>query len=126
MKQEEILEGNKLIAKFMGHERKESVSVWVRYTHWTIEPFGYFDDSDLRYHLSFDWLMPVISKIEKCGCIVEINYSLCCMCRICVIAPNDQKSFNIINDDNDTLKTPIDAVYASVTDFIKYYNSQSK
>jgi len=69
--------------------------------------------------------MPVLEKIEQIGCIIEISYSLVCMCRICVIGKKHEKAFNIINDNNGGLE-PIIAIYKSVVEFIKWYNQNTK
>lgn len=45
--------------------RKENnLGVWFDIKSWHIEPYGYFNDSDLRYHSSWDWLMPVWKKVS--------------------------------------------------------------
>ena len=54
MSNEEIIEGNKLIAEFMGKEIRDHL---------------YNDAVKWKYHLSWDWLMPVIEKISK----IEFN-----------------------------------------------------
>ena len=124
MKEISVIEGNKLIAEFMGNNRNDSDFGFMRKKHYEIAPFGYFDEEQLKYHSSWDWVMTVISKIEKYGCIVEINFSLCCMCRICVIKRSFESGCNFINDDNG-LDNPIQAVYKSVIEFIAWYNTQS-
>lgn len=67
MKKQEIIEGNKLIASFMGghlsnHPELNGVQVWSGYE--LIE--GRLNlPSTLKYHSSWDWLMQVVEKIEK-------------------------------------------------------------
>ena len=62
MTQEEIIEGNKLIAEFMGYELAGPGF-----------PSGYFVNNDyfhfenLKFHTSWNWLMPVVEKIESLG-----------------------------------------------------------
>jgi len=54
-------ENNKLIAKFMGYEsyqfRNHTVFIYEEDNHRT--------DIDLHYHKDWNWLMPVVEKIEK-------------------------------------------------------------
>ena len=55
------MENNKLIAEFMGVSQGE-------HTHFMVEPFAlesYANVDDLKYHISWDWLMPVIEKIYQ-------------------------------------------------------------
>lgn len=62
-----IIEGNKLIAEFTGFVRNKPVGTigsYGRKKDWHIDLFGWFDDEDLKYHTSWDWLMPVIDKIS--------------------------------------------------------------
>lgn len=60
------VEGNVLIAVFDGHIRNDGYSGdFSRFKHWNIEPYGWFDDVDLKYHSSWDWLMPVVEKIRN-------------------------------------------------------------
>ena len=50
---------NKLIAEFMGVPQGE-------HTHFMVEPFAlesYANVDDLKYDISWNWLMPVIEKI---------------------------------------------------------------
>ena len=51
---------NKLIAEFMEVPQG-------KHTHFMVEPFAlesYADDDDLKYDISWDWLMPVLKKIN--------------------------------------------------------------
>ena len=85
LKEEEIKEGNALIASFM--RIKEIKSTYDSYggkqpyyktNHELYESTKgsvysksglaiYFFNNSSRYHSSFDWLMPVVEKIEKLG-----------------------------------------------------------
>lgn len=59
MTQEEITSGNKIIAEFIGlHFHKVG---WVDATH--ID--GNYECEELKYHSSWDWIMPVVEKICK-------------------------------------------------------------
>ena len=62
MNQQEIIEGNKLIAEFMGAKM-----VVENYHGINIIEFPDKSTKDLRglrYHSSWDWLMPVVEKIH--------------------------------------------------------------
>ena len=63
MTDKEILDGNKLVAEFMG------AKMWVENYHGiNIIKFpneSTFDLFGLKYHSSWDWLMPVIGKITS-------------------------------------------------------------
>tara|TARA_R110000823_G_scaffold109536_1_gene229255 strand:+ start:35 stop:310 length:276 start_codon:yes stop_codon:yes gene_type:complete len=54
------MKDNKLIAEFMDVPKSS-------HTHFMIEPFSlesYADVDDLKYDISWDWLMPVIEEID--------------------------------------------------------------
>lgn len=126
MTNEEIINGNKLIAEFMGYEKTIYSDVFNGDLYALDVSNGeIYTISQMQYHASWDWIMPVVEKIEQKGCIVEISYSLVCMCRICVIWEKHEKAFNIINDNNGGLE-PIIAIYKSVVEFIKWYNRNTK
>ena len=126
MTNEEIIEGNKLIAKVMGGKFRKSKDKNALDKYFDLKDKGYFYyENEICYHASWDWIMPVLEKIEQIGCIIEISYSLVCMCRICVIGKKHEKAFNIINDNNGGLE-PIIAIYKSVVEFIKWYNQNTK
>jgi hypothetical protein len=74
-------ENNRLIAEFMGYEFKlvknptidvDGVS-HIKDEATVIDGKLYFDNN-LRYHSSWDWLMPVVEKIETIGFTFEKNY----------------------------------------------------
>jgi len=129
MKQNEILEGNKLIAEFMGMHIKESVDL---YEHWIYpeskSPFKHrnftLDPSDLEYHLSWDWLIPAVEKIEKfdngvCSVLITGN--------ACDIAFSTK--YNMQGEDYDAPNfikikgSKISSAWSTVVDFIKWHNS---
>ena len=101
MTQEEILEGNELIAKFIGRNKS-------------------YDERDRIYHYdtSWDWLMPVVEKIESLGWDIEIIKNSCAI--RCGNKPNRFFETLTICD----LK--MEAVWSSIVKFIKWYNQQVK
>ena len=111
------IENNKLIAVFMGwiiplpienakycREDLDTENVWV-----SVE--------DLKFHSSWDWLMPVIEKIESLG--YEWSY----LNHVAVITDNGFKQHfrDISFADESRLK----ATYNVVVEFIKWYNAQA-
>lgn len=58
MKAEEIKEGNILIAKFMGAEIRDTKHYPIKLNDDEYYPEG------LKYHSSWDWLMPVVERIN--------------------------------------------------------------
>lgn len=108
MTQQEIIENNKLITEFM------EINTSISHDHQGI----------YLYHLSYDWLIPVIEKIGlHYGCIVEINYALVVTCRICYLGKTKyDKAINFYGHNNGE-KEPIMAVYECVVEFLKYLNN---
>lgn len=123
-----IIEGNKLIAEFMGGFKRTIVLQGIKQIPdvWDIvdskSPLAgarVFDD-DLKYLTSWDWLMPVVEKIEDIEdadgfkpFVVDIN---CAECDITQI--KEAVEYISYNE----AETKIKAVWLSVTEFIKWYN----
>lgn len=111
MKQNEIIENNKLIAKFM--EKNNIYIEFERYVnrYGDIEYSEYFDNDELLYHISWDWLIPVINKITSMDIYFKYKDDL-----------NSQ-----FNDGGIEINVKyIEVTYESVIDFIKWYNKQNK
>ena len=61
MTQEQIIEGNKLIAEFMGaRPRRLNKHWWTGFAEYPHD----IHISSIQYHTSWDWLMPVVEKIH--------------------------------------------------------------
>lgn len=94
--QEEIVTGNKLIAEFMGY----------KYVH----PSGDYS-FELQYHSSWDWLMPVVKKIQESYQGEEHHI----------------KSCELYSEIESMLKElKIEWVWQFVIKFIKWYNEIKK
>ncbi len=100
MKEKEIINSNKLIAEFMGKNTN------LRF----IDPYG--------YHCSWDWIMPVVEKIESIGYPVTINCH-----KSCYINITSKDASHIMVD---FAETKIEAVYNAVVEFIKWFNEHKK
>lgn len=109
----ETLEGNKLIAEFMGwnkmpetynNEKGEVVSYGRSQDLYTLSLINYKNANEFEYHSSWDWLMPVIKKIEN------INHDSA------VILEEQVKVLLL------PIYSEINKVWCAVVEFIKWYN----
>ena len=117
-----MMNDNKLIAEFMGAVGTPKYNP----TEWDVYITGCLDvDSDdenaqhfytpdeMKYHTSWDWLMPVVEKIESLGYWVNRN----------------DGDITISNKSDMVVITPmssggIDMMYKAVVEFIKEYNDE--
>ena len=99
--------GNKIIAEFMGLWESE-----VGYLYNPQFEAG-FKPEELKYHSSWDWLMPVVEKIESLGYCFRIESN------DIFIMDNETSMELIVADDNNS---KIDGVWWSCVEFIKWYN----
>jgi hypothetical protein len=122
----ELIEGNKLIAEFMGFNGGffgKTYRLLLR------DDKGKLITSkrpcDLKYHTSWDWLMPVVEKISepevKGNKVVRdvadfsIYYKNCKVVYVC-----DYGDFEYSLPDG--AKSKIEAVWLCVVSFIQFYN----
>ena len=116
MEQTEILEGNKIIAEFMGVKFHPTVE------QWKTSP-GYFS-KELEYLTNWNWLMPVIEKISKVQVIGATEQSDTCYPRTFGMLQNDTGlpmfRFNCCH--LFVGATLIEAAWIAVVEFIKSEN----
>jgi len=136
MTKEEILEGNKLIAEFLGLEKTNVEDCYDVCSYLENNPNSTLPCSvpwteGLYFHMSWDWLMPVVEKIES----ISIKDKLYCEFLMLngtnvSIRARDYHDGSVLFESlgcfNKTLKTKIEAVYKSVVDFIKWNNKIHK
>lgn len=123
MTNEEIIEGNKLIAKFMGGKFRKSKDKNTLNKYFDLKDKGYFYyENEICYHASWDWIMPVVEKIESFGFYTNI-----------LSADNDNKKhamhITLVNEEEQYslwYESKILAVYKAVVEFIKWYNQNTK
>ena len=129
-----IEENNKLIAEFMGFKyptKKQSIEnprlgiIYDKSFHNKLfgeDPYEGLNDDDILFNTSWDWLMPVVEKIEELGISTSIDYfgglNFCKMLGY-------KKPFIYFELDIHN-KSKINAVYNSVLKFIKWYNNENK
>lgn len=104
----ETIEGNKLIAEFMGWEYN-STGFWEE----TIFDFH----KELKFHSSWDWLMPVVEKIWM---IIENRESL-----FYFNTEFDTEKEHTVYSSRYTGNNKEDC-WLAVIEFIKWYNKQGK
>lgn len=77
MERDEIIEGNKLIAEFMGYKLSDTFSPALppHYINEEGETITGYIDTELKYHSSWDWLMTVIEKIQSIDITPAPNYT---------------------------------------------------
>lgn len=126
------MEGNKLIAEFMGATKNGGSTIAKDGSYTDLYElripgiFGeilYYDKptkeqiwaiESLAFHSDWSWLMPVVEKIESMGCKV------CLLGTHCTIY-NAKYNVNPFEG-----ATKIEAAYTHVIDFISWYNSNHK
>lgn len=143
----DIIEGNKLIAEFMGAKWNGATENIFRFTE-NLPIEGKNNYKTLEYHSSWDWLMPVVEKIEYLGCQTfnSINVTIYSRFKIehnhiilywssnhnyqlqLEVLPDWKEGHNS-NTTKEYKRVPIDknstkleALYIAVVEFIKWYN----
>lgn len=114
--EQEIIDGNKLIAEFMGLKSltKREYENHPDHSNLSVDEYSIIEYQ--RYHTSWDWIMPVVEKIESMNYSTGINF-----------IPGLGHSFHFLSGGAEINKsraaaTKIGACYKAVIDFINYYN----
>lgn len=122
----ETIDSNKLIASFMGARVMAFQDGTEGHTFWNPGDMagrsGSFPDGSTNYYTynkgyndSWDWLMPVVDKIESLGYSVEIIETYCLITKT---------NSHTICDNGGGDFTKLSATYKSVVEFIVWYNDQ--
>jgi hypothetical protein len=141
MTPEEIREGNISIASFLGEVRE----VWKFNKQSTL---GWFGETALKYrrelmrmtigeailvehlqfHASFDWLMPVVEKIERIYDDFHGYFGVYISSNSCTIQGTNLRTTpdnpHYAYHNEVTLNTKIESTWYAVVQFIKWYNTQ--
>ncbi len=122
MTNEEILEGNKLIAEFMGGKLvKSPCGIHVGFQVFSFDNGPEMPESWLKYNIYWDWLMPVVEKMEDMGyCFTSDPWSH----QLIEYGSGDEKI--IITHEFDSKTSKIEDLYYTVILFIKWHNQQTK
>jgi hypothetical protein len=138
MTQEQIIEGNKRIAEFMGavaeqwYPANKELAPEMTGTHMVFPKDKEYPGNEkhhsvscLKYHTSWEWLMPVVDKIESIGQThVEFGKKHCRIQPILYNPKKDCMEWHVLHETQ--CATKIEAVYTAVTSFITWYNQQPK
>lgn len=120
MNESEIIESNKLIAKFMNYDYLDDFNYPENNETGWYNDNGEYICRELKFHSSWDQLIPVVEKIEKIdGYYVQIEETSCYVYDVNTF--DDEQCDSIISIDAETKKM---AVYRAVVEFIKFYNKQ--
>lgn len=116
MTDEQITAGKKLIAEFMGFTIKDFSGAHERYIDKCHENAPYYEwhlVRDLKYHTSYDWLMPVLDKLAEDGYYYAIYSKTCYI---------DKGNFQIelFKYEYDT---PVLCLFSCVVKAIEHYNN---
>lgn len=103
---------NELIAQFMGF-RLDGVEYEHRFAHHPDK--GAMLINRMKYHESWDWLMPVVEKIDRLGFSVTIRRT-----RTIIETVLTGRIVESIHPDYSMLNV----TYQAVIEFIKWYNTQ--
>jgi len=120
---QEMRANNELIANFMNWQHHEDPK------------YHNHEMANLKYHFDWNWLMPVVEKIESIqdehhGYFgVHISSNSCSIQGTNLwkaIEPNSKYGAVYMSDPNAILSTKIESTYYNVVEFIKWYNLQSQ
>lgn len=134
-------EMNKTICEFMGWEFKEDGPDWFKayrdgMIQWadTKKGLDHILVEGFKYHSSWDWLMPVVEKIEtpqfdKDGKFIALTSAdVQILYKACIIEYEPDEESGDTNDEikiQTTGETKLEAVYKAVYQFIQWFNQQS-
>jgi hypothetical protein len=115
MTQQEIIEGNKLIAEFMGGIFETNLPFTHTKHGWIDTPANdgkqIAQDYDLKYHSSWDWLMPVIKKIHELDISIDNEVG-------------SARQYNVVGSSIGPVT--IESTWQACVEFIKYYNQNKE
>jgi len=124
---ENVEENNKLIAEFMGiypfskSGQYEALNIITALefnmnTNFFNSPTDVLYIDDFKFHESWDWLMPVIEKIESMGYYMKMTKK---SCAICTDSAYKEKIIA-----SELLKGRFENLYSCIITFIKFYSKE--
>jgi hypothetical protein len=122
-------QGNKLVALFMGafyKSWKDNRTNRYRFDKPIGETYAFLA-RDLKYHTSWDWLMPVVEKIEELASLqywIELSGRRCTIYEMVNYGSNGKVIISEYGSTNSESK--IHATWLAITDFIQWYNQSQQ
>ena len=113
---------NKLIAEFMGLDTEVFNSGKVNYYYYdkVSKQEIFLEAHELSYNVSWDWLMPVIEKIESLGYEVQIRSTDCIIFQLL-----DTLDYKPVIGTISSASGKMYSTYIAVVEFIKEYNQNN-
>ena len=121
MEEKEVLEGNKLIAEFMGvapvYDDEYEMYQVIQVIEDVEDEQHFFTPKEMLFHSDWNWLMEVVDKLDYLGAKVTIGRM-----------KGDIEYIDPLNAENKVevgiaCGVKITAVYAAIVQFINWYNS---
>jgi len=149
MNEKEIQKGNKLIAEFLGYSiqnKQFQTQIWnssnESYWGWEEDDIvcdennnevcdennePYFGLEDLPFNQSWDWMMPVVEKIESIKDEYHGRFGVHIVSNTCTIQATNFRPDKRIPDpphyfDTVTLDSKLDSTWYAVVRFVKWFN----
>ena len=138
MEQKEVIEGNRLIAIFMGAKEHNEFSGhplldfgdFIKTTPFNEPGVWILGESQVKYHSSWGWIMPVVEKISRIplpgdGTRPAEPHETFYPYTFGMLSPEGRPMVRICANGLFEADTLIEATWLAVVDFIRWYN-QSK
>lgn len=114
-------ENNRMIAEFMGFKLQSNTDERWFGQWFTISNGTWANRIEiLHFHTSWDWLMPVVEKIERLEFTIEKNFQRIDGDYQCLITKGNDILFQEFNESS------ITAMHYVVAQFIEWHNKQQK
>ncbi len=127
--EEQIISGNRLIARFMGGVFYKTVAnehcFKIAPNRMPIETTQIFVEGYLKYDKSWEWLMPVIEKIRDVDCVdwIETYSEKKCVEQFSIYTDTDEPNAPKFRVSTERM---IESAFDCVVQFITWYNEKNK
>jgi hypothetical protein len=124
---ENILENNRLIAEFLGQKSELYEFPQFGYMNTKGDFITEFNDSQLKFHKDWNWLMFLVEKIEALdekSFETTSHFNGFINKRLYNTAFINSKNYEVISSGN-LMGSRIESVYTAILAFIKHYNNQN-